>query len=326
MSDLQVVDLENGVVNVELFSKTEESLAGLAEKYDVVPDAETEEGYEFCKAGAKELRTLRVAVEDKRKEIKEPFLEAGKIIDKSAKTIIERLRELEEPLKLAHREIDERERKAKEERERRLDQKIQNIIDYREKSTTASSEQISIYLEELDNMDMEDFYEKSVEAIKARNRTIEILGELYDQRVEAERQAEENQKLHRESYLNDKLNKIAMLPTKMKGASAEELEVKAKELLAIDPKDERYGEKGQDFFDLGQSIAAQLHKMAEEASATSQAKEEPEDKDGSVELEEIAAVEIPAKGNYLDEVKRAVEEIGESGVFDVEIIVSRVEL
>lgn len=180
MSVLEYVNIEEGKVEVEVFSKTEAYLAELEQDYKKVPDCETAEGYAKAKEGVTTLRTCRTAIEKERKRIKQPYLDAGKIIDSEAKRITERLVALEEPLKEAKKEIDEREKRQKEERLAKLDNKIVNIRAYVNMAYGHGSEAIAGMIQDVDQIDTEnDFYERTMEATKARAETLEALNKIY---------------------------------------------------------------------------------------------------------------------------------------------------
>ncbi|MEX7116279.1 hypothetical protein AB2C39_33940, partial [Pseudomonas aeruginosa] len=75
MAILKNVDLENGTVDVAEYNATNAALEKLREKYATLPDANTADGYEFIKAGIKELTTLRTSLEAARKREKAPYIE-----------------------------------------------------------------------------------------------------------------------------------------------------------------------------------------------------------------------------------------------------------
>ena len=73
------------------YGVTEAALAELAERYNE-PDASTDEGYEHCKDGCRELTALRTAIETRRKDLKAPALNWGRDVDKQAKDITRRVK------------------------------------------------------------------------------------------------------------------------------------------------------------------------------------------------------------------------------------------
>ena len=64
-------------------------------------------GYEAVKSGISELRSKRTAIEDVRQTFKRPLLDIGSAIDAEAKRITLALVEIEEPLKLEKKRIDD---------------------------------------------------------------------------------------------------------------------------------------------------------------------------------------------------------------------------
>ncbi|KAA5569977.1 DUF1351 domain-containing protein, partial [Pseudomonas aeruginosa] len=127
MTILKNVDLENGTVEVAEYNATNAALAKLREKYATLPDANTADGYEFIKAGIKELTTLRTSLEAARKREKAPYIEAGQIIDAEAKRITAALVTLEDPMKAAKKEVDDRVERERQERIARLLSKVDAI-------------------------------------------------------------------------------------------------------------------------------------------------------------------------------------------------------
>jgi hypothetical protein len=84
-------------------------------------DCRTPAGYDAARRGIAECRTLRVAVEKKRVELKADALAWGKKVDTEAKRITAELESIEEPLQAAKDAIDnEKKRIAQEAEEKRL--------------------------------------------------------------------------------------------------------------------------------------------------------------------------------------------------------------
>ena len=77
------------------YNETEASLTLLRENYkDAKYEVAKTEGMAAAKSARMQLRTVRVALEAKRKEIKEPALTRCKLIDSEAKRITEELERL----------------------------------------------------------------------------------------------------------------------------------------------------------------------------------------------------------------------------------------
>lgn len=101
------------------YTATEAALSELRVKYaDVVFPVDTTKGMTEAKAARAELRTLRVALEAKRKEIKAPALKRCSEIDTEAKRITAELEELEDPIDEAIKAEERRKEVAKAEQER----------------------------------------------------------------------------------------------------------------------------------------------------------------------------------------------------------------
>lgn len=101
------------------YTQTEAALAELRMKYaDVVFDVATTKGMTEAKAARAELRTLRVNLEAKRKEIKAPALKRCAEIDTEAKRITAELAEMEDPIDAAIKAEESRKEHEKAEKER----------------------------------------------------------------------------------------------------------------------------------------------------------------------------------------------------------------
>jgi len=107
--------------DIKEYTVTDAALADLKTKYEeAVYDVTTTAGMAAAIAGRAELRTLRVAIEKKRVEIKASVLERAKLIDSEATRIKKAISVLEDPIGLqitAHQEKKEREKKEAAERE-----------------------------------------------------------------------------------------------------------------------------------------------------------------------------------------------------------------
>jgi myosin heavy subunit len=216
MTRLNNVDLVKGTVEVAEYSATTAALALLKEKYAVVPDANTTEGYALVKAGIKELTGLRTSLEAARKREKAPHLQAGKIIDDEAKRITDELVALEDPMKAAKKEVDDRVERERQERIARLQQKVDAIKampgQVRGKDSTAIAEMID-RCGEIDAS--HDFFDLTQEARAAQQAAMDELTQMLTDRLafeQAERQrnelaaqlAEQQEKMRRQQEEMDR--------------------------------------------------------------------------------------------------------------------------
>lgn len=189
------------------YSQTEAALAILREKYaTTVYDVTTTKGMQSAREGRAEIRTYRTSLEAKRKELKAPLLERGRLLDSEAKRITAELLRLEEPIDTAIKAEEQRraaEKAAAEEAERQRLAEIQGHInairDAAVRFASASSEDIDAYMLEMANLEItiEDYAELTGEALQAKQQTLDKLAELHtaalareaeQERIKAERE------------------------------------------------------------------------------------------------------------------------------------------
>jgi len=195
MTNLKNVDLKNGTVEVVEYSQTNAALAALRQKYSVVPDANTEEGYAWVKAGIKELTGLRTSLEAARKREKEPHLQAGRILDAEAKRITEELVKLEDPMKAAKKEVDDRVERERQERIARLQLKVDAIKAMPTQVRGKSSDEISAMLDRVGEIDAShDYYDLTKEAVEARQNAMDELTQMLTDRLAFEAAEEDRKK------------------------------------------------------------------------------------------------------------------------------------
>lgn len=80
-------------------------------------EASTPKGYEEVRKARADCRTTRVAIEDRRKELKKVPLEMGKYIDSQAKELTALIESIEEPLALKLKAVDDEKDRIKREKE-----------------------------------------------------------------------------------------------------------------------------------------------------------------------------------------------------------------
>jgi hypothetical protein len=83
------------------YTQTALALATLKDRFkNLVVDLSTKKGLEAATKDVAELRTLRTSLEKRRKELKEPLITQGKLLDDEAKRLTAEISALEDPLKL----------------------------------------------------------------------------------------------------------------------------------------------------------------------------------------------------------------------------------
>ncbi|WP_296277797.1 hypothetical protein [Pseudomonas sp. UBA7530] len=199
MTSMNNVNLDKGTVDVAEYSQTEAALAALREKYSTLPDINTPDGYEFHKTGIKELTTLRTSLEAARKREKEPHLLAGRIIDDEAKRITAELVKLEDPMKAAKKEYDDRVERERQERIARLQVKVDAIKAMPGQVRGQSSQAIAEMIDRVGEIDAaHDFYDLTKEAMAARQSALDELAQMLIDRQAFEAAEEDRKKAEAE--------------------------------------------------------------------------------------------------------------------------------
>jgi hypothetical protein len=192
------------------YSATESALAELRGKYAaVVYDVTTTKGMTEAKAARAELRTLRVNLEAKRKEIKAPALKRCNEIDTEAKRITAELSALEDPIDDTIKAEEQRKEREKAERERLEQERITAInarfADIKAlplRAVNATVEEIDAVIAEAEAIDPTTFPDNLRSAAEFEQRiAIASLRAARDQRVahdaEQKRIREERAELER---------------------------------------------------------------------------------------------------------------------------------
>ena len=255
----------------------------LQERYAVVPDASTEEGYKLIKAGLSELTGLRSKVSAKHKELKESVLVRGRKLDGAKNDVIAALKEIEAPMREAKAEIDEKAAKEKAEFEARLETKLQAIKDYPRRCVGKSSAFIGELIAELEKVEHEDFYHRSLEAAEAKAAARSELANMLTQSISQE-QADEAYKAEREAMAKQqaelreqqRLQAEAMAEQQAQiKAQQEKLDAKAKELAEVEAKNKAAEEA--EASKAGEPILVHVSELLKEEQAARHPKYLPED-------------------------------------------------
>jgi len=172
--------METGIVKFDI---TETAIVSLAEKYAEPTVPVTKDEYDALKLGIKEVATLRIAIDKERKEQNSAALAHQREVNKVGNGIIERLKAIEEPMKLCKAEVDdmkEREiREAEEAEEARLNginTRIANIESYGVVSINDSLEDVKARLARVEELDVSTGFDEF--AKKAADTRTESLANL----------------------------------------------------------------------------------------------------------------------------------------------------
>jgi len=195
------------------YGVTEAALAELKGKYAKVPDAGTKEGYALCKAGIAEIRPLRTSVEKRRKELKADALAYGRKVDDLAKTITNALVAIEQPMKDAKQVVDDEVKRIEEEKRQAEIKRIENIQSriveiksFGDGLLNADSKLLQYSIDSLNSTVISDehYGEFCDAASEAINATQERLTAALNERLELERQQEENERIRKEQEAESK--------------------------------------------------------------------------------------------------------------------------
>lgn len=243
------------------YSITDANLEELKQKYTTIPDVYTKDGYKEAKESIAVLRTTRTGLEKARKEKNADAIAWKKKVDTEANRIKAVIVSLEEPLKAAKQEVDDKKAAEKAEKEALEVVRINAIKADIEKIKSAVTENFFgvdsknirgriLALEKYDPS-MEIFEEFFEVAKEAHATTIKKLNLILETVIEEERVAEE---VKEQARINaEKEAELAEQQKEIDKANAEkeaELAAKQKEL---DDKERRIAD------------AERLKKEAEEA-------------------------------------------------------------
>jgi len=221
MELMKQIELEVKNGSVTEYSDTEAALSELESTYgSEVPDCSTKEGYERSKKISGEMIKLRTGLESKRKVFKSPVLALGKMIDSEAKVITSRIVAIEEPHKLAYREVDEEKKRIKLE----IEYRIIYIKDMVSRAIESESpEVVEAMINELAEYDVskEKFGRRVDEVAALVASTLEELSGVHAKHIERE---QEQLRIEAERAELDKLRKDA----EEREAAQQEIEKQAK--------------------------------------------------------------------------------------------------
>jgi hypothetical protein len=207
---------------IQEYSATESALSDLANRYKgVVFEVTTTKGMLDARKGRAELRTLRISLEEKRKEIKAPALERCRLIDAEAKRITAELVALESPIDDLIRNEETRKEREKAERERieaeriaGIQQAIADLNAIVPSMSGKSSADIAERIQALNDYDVTEWAAEFMDAAKnAKVQALAALNQLHAgalaQEAEQRRVKEEREELARLKAAESKRQKEA---------------------------------------------------------------------------------------------------------------------
>lgn len=177
------------------YKQTEAGLAELREQYKTVPDVQTKDGMELAREARRNCVALRSTIEERRRELKAPVLDRGRLIDAEAKRITDEISKVETPFDLAIKAEEgrieaarEAKRKAAAERRAKIDAQLAAIRDFPLQHLSSSAEALALAIAEVPDPEQfaldEDY---QAEAKRLYDTTIERLQMMREARLESDR-------------------------------------------------------------------------------------------------------------------------------------------
>jgi hypothetical protein len=180
------------------YSEVEAGLSELEQKFaGIIPDCSTEEGFTNAKADYKEIRGYETKLEKLRKDLKEPILAKGKLLDSEAKRIDGRLKVISAPFK---KSVDEETKKRKEEETRRvkvIEERFEGMRNLLNMMHGMEIEDLENTIQDLQADEMRGWMEYETKAYETREMVLGKLNEHlaflvnkreHDKAMEAERE------------------------------------------------------------------------------------------------------------------------------------------
>ena len=176
----------------------------IKEYSNFLPDVSSDEGYQKSKRVSLDIGKVKTTLEKARKEKKSFFIEGGKQVDSQAKKILEKLDTMQLPHLTAYKELDGLKKEREALRKQGLEDRVAFIRNLPEMLSESCSDEIQGAMNDMNNESCETFYEFTSAALKARNETIKLLGDLFTKTLKAEKDAEELVNLRAEQAKRDK--------------------------------------------------------------------------------------------------------------------------
>ncbi|KJZ10425.1 hypothetical protein TW86_14090 [Halomonas sp. S2151] len=177
----------------------EKQLAELRAKHGTVPDYSTKEGYARGKASIKELTSYRTGTDKARLAITKPHREFIDQVNQYAKGLIAEIETLESPHRDAKQEVDEAEKRKKEERiaklRARLDKEVTAFLDT---AVGLDSAGLAELIDAAESIETENYFDVTKEAEDEKARVLRELRDQHSRAQERERLATERAEIERQ--------------------------------------------------------------------------------------------------------------------------------
>ena len=183
-------------------------VAAIVEKFgSIVPMANTISGYEFCQQVRKEVQPIKVALDNARKQLKEPIIKAGKLVDAELNPEILKLEAVYKPFVSAYQNIDNQKKIAEAARQVKMEEAFEKMRLVVLESVGKPSLVIEALIDDFADFDMNPkvFMDRKDEAIGKYHEIMNTLSDSLIRAKEAEAQQEKYEEmLARESEMQKK--------------------------------------------------------------------------------------------------------------------------
>ena len=193
-----------------------------AEYANLVPVADTANGYYHCKEVRKNLMPIKTKLENARKTLKAPILDAGKLVDSALKPLVEAVESLYKPFEMAYRAVDDEKKNREAKRQERIESGFNKMDQALVSAAGSTSTVIEAMIDEMADFSIDSnvFMEKSDQAAVRYSDVMSKLGEML-------LQAHRNEELE---------SKQAEMDKRFADMEKREAELKAKEQAAVKPE------------------------------------------------------------------------------------------
>ena len=165
----------------------QKEVKALQNKYGgIVPIATDKKGYDHCKEVRKDLMPIKTKLENARKTLKAPILEAGKLIDSAMRPLIDVVDELYKPFEAAYRAIDEEKKNREAVRQEKINSGLRYFDECLVSAAGSSVSVIEVLIDELADfsIDRNVFMEKSDDAAMKHSETMQKLADMLRAAIE----------------------------------------------------------------------------------------------------------------------------------------------
>jgi len=167
-----------------------------------VRDADDMEAYLVCKEAHQKTQKLRIAIEEKRKELKSSSLEFGRAVDGEAKRLTCGVRKIEDHLYSQRKVVEDEKKRIKEEKERKEREEQERLrceeearLEAQRKKQEEEGAKLREAQEKLDE-ERRSLEEEKAKAVEEKKRAAELKKankEAAERAVEAEKEAREKE-------------------------------------------------------------------------------------------------------------------------------------